>query len=295
VKSNHFRDNKGRVGKYDAKVISSMVRSWQHAVGVIGVGNMGAALVRGIANQAEGPSRSVAICDLDQDRVDSLCKDLGVEGMSDAKSVALSSELVILAAKPQNLGAILEQISKSIDPDQTIMSIMAGVTTDALERGLGGNPRVIRVMPNLPALVGQGISVYCGGLHAEALDFQRAEEVLNAVGVCIQGPEELMDPVTALSGTGPAYVFHTMEAMIESGIGMGIPEEMARILVRQTVLGAAMLAKESDLDPTSLREAVTSKGGTTDAAISHLVNHEYTRIVVEAIFAARDRSRELGS
>ena len=295
MKSNHFRDNKGRVGKYDAKVISSMVRSWQHAVGVIGVGNMGAALVRGIANQAEGPSRSVAICDLDQDRVDSLCKDLGVEGMSDAKSVALSSELVILAAKPQNLGAILEQISNSIDPDQTIMSIMAGVTTDALERGLGGRPRVIRVMPNLPALVGQGISVYCGGLHAEALDFQRAEGVLNAVGVCIQGSEELMDPVTALSGTGPAYVFYTMEAMIESGIGMGIPEEMARALVTQTVLGAAMLAEQSDLDPTSLREAVTSKGGTTDAAISHLVNQEYTRIVVEAIFAARNRSSELGS
>ena len=137
INSNHFEDYEGRVGKYDAKVNSNMVRSWKHAVGVIGVGNMGAALVRGIATQAEGPCRSVAVCDLDQDRVDSLCKDLGVEDMSDAKAVAMSSELVILAAKPQNLGAILEQISNSIDPDQTIMSIMAGVTTDALERGLG--------------------------------------------------------------------------------------------------------------------------------------------------------------
>ena len=114
-------------------------------------------------------------------------------------------------------------------------------------RGAWGEPRVIRVMPNLPALVGQGISVYCGGLHAEALDFQRAEEVLNAVGVCIQGPEELMDPVTALSGTGPAYVFHTMEAMIESEWDGHSRGNGCRILVRQTVLAQPCLLRNLTL------------------------------------------------
>ena len=153
---------------------------------------------------------------------------------------------------------------------------------------------MIRVMPNLPALVGEGISVICGGSHATESDFERVEAVLSAVGVCLKAPEEMMDPVTALSGTGPAYVFHTMEAMIQSGIEMGMSSEMAERLVLHTVFGAAMLAMESDLDPTSLREAVTSRGGTTDAAISHLEENDYTRLVVEAILAAMDRSEELG-
>tara|TARA_B100001778_G_C17988579_1_gene362454 strand:- start:33 stop:494 length:462 start_codon:yes stop_codon:yes gene_type:complete len=149
-------------------------------------------------------------------------------------------------------------------------------------------------MPNLPALVGEGVSVFCGGSNATEVDFDRVEAVLSSVGVCFKAPEDLMDPVTALSGTGPAYVFHTMEAMIQSGVEMGMTSEMAGRLVLQTVLGAAVLAMESNLDPTSLREAVTSRGGTTDAAISHLEKHDYIHLVVAAILAAMERSRELG-
>ncbi len=266
----------------------------QFAVGVIGVGNMGSALVRGIIDQGTESAKSVIICDLDQGRVDLLCDDLGVVDGGNAVHVASSSDLVILAAKPQNLTALLDEISSSISANQTIMSIVAGVTTESIEERLGGSPSVIRVMPNLPALVGEGISVFCGGSHAAELDFERVKAVLSAVGVCFKGPEELMDPVTALSGTGPAYVFHTMEAMIQSGVEMGMPSETAEQLVLQTVLGAAILAMESDLDPTALREAVTSRGGTTDAAISHLEKNHYTRLVVEAILAAMDRSRDLG-
>ncbi len=264
------------------------------AVGVIGVGNMGAALVRGIVEQETLPSQSVVVCDLDQGRVDVLCEDLGVSDGGDAMQVASSADLVVLAAKPQNLSALLNGISGSISSDQTIMSIAAGVTTESIEASLGGKPSVIRVMPNLPALVGEGISVLCGGSHSTELDFGRVEEVLGSVGVCLKAPEKLMDPVTALSGTGPAYVFHTMEAMIESGVEMGMSSEMAERLVLQTVFGSALLAIESDLDPSSLREAVTSRGGTTDAAISHLEENDYTKLVVEAILAARNRSKELG-
>ncbi len=266
----------------------------QFAVGVIGVGNMGAALVRGIIDQETESAQSVVVCDLDQDRVDRLCDDLGVVDGGNAVHVAASADLVVLAAKPQNLSALLGEISDSISANQTIMSIVAGVTTESIEESLGSKPSVIRVMPNLPALVGEGISVFCGGSHTAELDFERVEAVLSAVGVCFKAPEELMDPVTALSGTGPAYVFHTMEAMIQSGVEMGMPSEMAERLVLQTIFGAAMLAMESDLDPTSLREAVTSRGGTTDAAISHLEEHDYTRLVVEAILAAMDRSKDLG-
>ena len=272
-----------------------MTQDTQFAVGVIGVGNMGAALVRGIIHRETESAKSVVVCDLDKERVDALCDDLGVVDGGKAVHVAATSDLVVLAAKPQNLTALLEEISVSVGANQTIMSIVAGVTTESIENALGGNPSVIRVMPNLPALVGEGISVYCGGTNATKMDFERVESVLGAVGVCFQAPEGLMDPVTALSGTGPAYVFHTMEAMIQSGVEMGMPPEMAERLVLQTVLGAATLAMESDLEPASLREAVTSRGGTTDAAISHLESHDYSDLVVEAILAAMHRSKELGS
>ena len=271
-----------------------MTKDKQFAVGVIGVGNMGAALVRGIIEKGTMTAESVIVCDLDRDLVSRVCKDLGVVDGTEATHVARSADLVILAAKPQNLNSLLKQISPSINANQTIMSIAAGVTTHSIEKGLGGQPSVIRVMPNLPALVGEGISVICGGSYATEPDFERVEQVLNAVGVCIKAKEQMMDPVTALSGTGPAYVFHTMEAMIRSGIDMGMSPEMAERLVIHTVFGAAMLAMKSDLDPTSLREAVTSRGGTTDAAISHLEENGYSRLVVEAILAAMDRSEELG-
>tara|TARA_Y100000768_G_scaffold66252_1_gene46017 strand:- start:5976 stop:6806 length:831 start_codon:yes stop_codon:yes gene_type:complete len=266
----------------------------QFAVGVIGVGNMGAALVRGIIDRETETANAVIICDLDKVLVDRLCEDLGVVDGENAAKVAASAELVVLAAKPQNLPILLDDISPSINADQTIMSIAAGVTTESIEKRLGRKTSVIRVMPNLPALVGEAVSVFCGGSHTSDSDFERVEAVLGAVGVSFEVPEELMDPVTALSGTGPAYVFHTMEAMISSGVEMGIPPEMAQRLVLQTVFGAAQLAMDSDLDPTTLREAVTSRGGTTDAAISYLEEHHYTRLVIEAILAAMDRSKDLG-
>lgn len=272
-----------------------MPQDMQFAVGVIGVGNMGAALVRGIVHRGTESPNSVVVCDLDQERVDALCDDLGVVDGRKAVHVAATSDLVVLAAKPQNLSALLGEISESVGANQTIMSIVAGVTTESIENTLGSNPSVIRVMPNLPALVGEGISVYCGGSNATKMDFERVESVLGAVGVCFQAAEGLMDPVTALSGTGPAYVFHTMEAMIRSGVEMGMPPDMAERLVLQTVLGAATLAMESGLDPASLREAVTSRGGTTDAAITHLETHDYSLLVAEAILAAMHRSKELGS
>lgn len=271
-----------------------MTKDKQFAVGVIGVGNMGAALVRGIIDRETETANAVIICDLDKVLVDRLCEDLEVVDGENAAKVAASAELVVLAAKPQNLPILLDEISASINADQTVMSIAAGVTTKSIENRLGRKTSVIRVMPNLPALVGEAVSVFCGGSHASDSDFERVEAVLGAVGVSFEVPEELMDPVTALSGTGPAYVFHTMEAMIRSGVEMGMPPEMAQRLVLQTVFGAAQLAMDSDLDPTALREAVTSRGGTTDAAISYLEERNYTHLVVEAILAAMDRSKDLG-
>ena len=262
-------------------------------VGVIGVGNMGSALVRGIINQGIINEKSIIICDIDNNKVDILCKELGVTAGIDAKNVAKLSDLIILASKPQNITSLLEEISNEINASQTVMSIAAGITTSSIEEFLPEIP-IIRVMPNLPALIGQGMSIFCRGSYVSEIDVNRVITVLGAIGICSESSEELMDSVTALSGTGPAYVFHTIEVMIESGIEMGMTKEMAKELVLQTVYGSALLAMKSKLSPTELREEVTSKGGTTDAAITHLANNGYTKIVIEAILEARNRSKELG-
>lgn len=262
-------------------------------MGVIGVGNMGSALVRGIINQGIINEKSIIICDIDNNKVNILCKELGVTDGIDAKNVANLSDLIILASKPQNITSLLEKISNEINASQTVMSIAAGITTSSIEEFLPEIP-IIRVMPNLPALIGQGMSIFCRGSYVNDIDVDRVITVLDAIGICSESSEELMDSVTALSGTGPAYVFHTIEVMIESGIEMGMTKEMAEELVLQTVYGSALLAMKSKLSPTELRKEVTSKGGTTDAAITHLANNDYTKIVIDAILAARNRSKELG-
>ena len=271
-----------------------MIKENQFAVGIIGVGNMGSALVRGIVNKSGIEAKKIIICDVDKVKVESLCRDLGVVDGIDANNTSKLADLVILATKPQNMSTLLEQISKSIKSNQTIMSIAAGITTNSIESVLFGNIPIVRVMPNLPAVVGEGMSIYCGGTYVGDTDLERVRNVLDAVGICLHAPEDLMDAVTALSGTGPAYVFFTIEVMIESGIEMGMSREMAEKLVLQTFFGSALLAMKSELNPTDLRKEVTSKGGTTDTAISHLKENNYTKIVIEAILKAKNRSRELG-
>lgn len=262
-------------------------------MGIIGVGNMGSALVRGIIDQGIINKKSIIICDIDNNKVDILCKELGVIDGGEAENVTNLSDLIILASKPQNITSLLKQISNEVNASKTVMSIAAGVTTSSIEEFLPKIP-IIRVMPNLPALIGEGMSIFCRGAYVSDIDVNRVITVLDAIGICSEYSEELMDSVTALSGTGPAYVFHTIEVMIKSGIEMGMTKEMAEELVLQTVYGSALLAMKSELSPTELRKEVTSKGGTTDAAITHLTNNDYTKIVIEAIIAAKDRSRELG-
>ncbi len=264
------------------------------SVAVIGVGNMGSALVRGMILRAKFSKEQITICDLDEKKVEALVEDLGVKFVSSAREAAEKTELIILAAKPQAFPKLLSEISNFLNINQTIMSIAAGVTTASIEQKIGKQIPVVRVMPNLPALIGKGVSVYCRGSYTSDRDTNRSKAILMSVGKTIEAKESLLDPVTALSGTGPAYIFHTMEAMIQSGIEMGIDKETAIDLVQQTVLGSAKLAIKSERNITSLREDVTSKGGTTEAAISYLRKKQYSDIVINAILEAEKRSQELG-
>ena len=271
-----------------------MNNSDNFSVTVIGVGNMGSAIVRGMIRRGEFTKEHIIICDLDEKKVEKLVVDLGVKYASSARKAVEKSDFLILAAKPQSFPGLLSEISQFVNTNQTIMSIAAGVTTASIEETIGKQVPVIRVMPNLPALIGKGISVYCSGSYSTDKDINRAKTVLLSVGKIIEAPESLLDPVTALSGTGPAYIFHTMEAMIQSGIEMGIDREIAVDLVLQTVLGSAELAMKSKRNISSLREDVTSKGGTTEAAISYLTKKKYFETVINAILEARNRSKELG-
>lgn len=275
-------------------LIYIMNNSNNFSVAVIGVGNMGSALVRGMILRAKFSKEQITICDLDEKKVETLVVDLGVKFVSSAREAVKKTDLIILAAKPQAFPKLLSEISNFLNVNQTIMSIAAGVTTASIEQKIGKQIPVVRVMPNLPALIGKGVSVYCRGLFTSDKDTNRSKAILMSVGKTIEATESLLDPVTALSGTGPAYIFHTMEAMIQSGIEMGIDKEIAIDLVQQTVLGSAQLAIKSERNITSLREDVTSKGGTTEAAISYLRKKQYSDIVVNAILEAEKRSQELG-
>ena len=275
-------------------LIYIMNNSNNFSVAVIGVGNMGSALVRGMILRAKFSKEQITICDLDEKKVETLVVDLGVKFVSSAREAVKKTDLILLAAKPQAFPKLLSDISNFLNVNQTIMSIAAGVTTASIEQKIGKQIPVVRVMPNLPALIGKGVSVYCRGLFTSDKDTNRSKAILMSVGKTIEATESLLDPVTALSGTGPAYIFHTMEAMIQSGIEMGIDKEIAIDLVQQTVLGSAQLAIKSERNITSLREDVTSKGGTTEAAIAYLRKKQYSDIVVNAILEAEKRSQELG-
>jgi len=201
-------------------------------------------------------------------------------------------DIVILAVKPQNIDGVLEEI-KFYGRDRLYISIAAGITTARIEKALGARPRVIRVMPNTPALVGEGISALCKGRYASAKDLNAADEIFSSVGETVNISEKYFDLVTAVSGSGPAYFFYLKEALIGAALRLGMDRATAKKLVAKTALGAARLLMESGSGPEDLRRRVTSKGGTTEQAIKVFERSGMKRIVEKAVAAAAKRSRQL--
>jgi pyrroline-5-carboxylate reductase len=264
-------------------------------LGVIGAGNMGGALLNGVLRGSLIADTQILVSDLDPARRRDVEERLGVATTDDNGEVVRQSDVVLLAVKPQTMDKVLSEVSEYARPDQLFVTIAAGITTGHIETTLGVDVPVMRVMPNTPALVGEGASVYCRGAFATAEHALLVHAMLDAVGIAVEAVEELMDPVTAVSGTGPAYIFYTLEAMIRGACALGMDEHMAKLLVKQTVLGAARLVISSGEDPSDLRAKVTSKGGTTEAAISLLDERGYGDLVSDAIRAACDRAHELNS
>jgi len=252
---------------------------------------MGEALLSGLLRSGVDPSELV-FCDRRIDRVSEINDKYGVSADTTAGAVS-AAETIVLVVKPQDMGGLLEEISPHIRSNALIVSLAAGITTDFLQSRLTAGTPVVRVMPNTPALVDKGMAAISPGSHCDEQHLERAEQLLKSTGKVIRVAEKHQDAVTAISGSGPAYIFYVVEAMIEAGVLLGLPRNVATELTVQTLLGAATMLAETGEHPTVLRENVTSPAGTTVAALRQLDDHKVRAAFLSAMEAARDRSREL--
>jgi pyrroline-5-carboxylate reductase len=262
------------------------------SIAFLGAGNMGEAMLRGLA-QAGTPAAQLHAFDPRQDHLKALAAAVGFTPQPDIASAVAQADAVVLAAKPQSFGEQLPSLAPLLRDGQAVLSIAAGITLTRLEKALGERP-LIRVMPNTPGLIGQGVSAYCLGGNAGAAQALLAERVLKPLGQVNRVKEEQMDAVTALSGSGPAYVFLFMEALQAAGESLGLAPEAAFGLAAQTLAGASAMVLKRDKAPAELRAAVTSPGGTTAAALKVFEDGGFRDLVLKALTAARDRSIELG-
>ncbi len=263
-------------------------------VGFLGGGNMAEAIVRGLISAGEDAG-TIAVAEPVAARRRLLARRFGVAVLEDNLELAKRSRTIVLAVKPQVVDAVLDGVSDAVGARQVLVSIAAGVTTKRMERRLGAGARVVRVMPNTPCLVGKGASVLCAGSLATRADIARARRLFAAVGdVHVVESERLLDPVTGLSGSGPAYVYLFAEALIRGGKSAGLDAELASKLAYQTIAGAAEMLIATGTPPADLRRAVSSPGGTTLAGLARLAEGGFERTVAEAVKTATRRSRELG-
>jgi pyrroline-5-carboxylate reductase len=262
-------------------------------IAILGTGKMGEALMSGLLRAGRSPAAVVAAVRR-EDRGDELRERYGVQ-VTDAASAAKLADTLVLAVKPQDMGKLLAEIAPAVPPDRLVVSVAAGITTAFIERRLDGEVPVVRVMSNTPVLVDEAMSVISAGSFAGEEHLRRAEELLRPVGKVLRIPESQQDAATALSGSGPAYVYYLVESMVDAALLLGMARGTALEMVTQAVYGAATMLRESGEHPVILREAVTSPGGTTIAAIRELERHGVRAAFLAAIEAARDRGRELGA
>ncbi len=264
-----------------------------HPLAILGAGVMGETVLSGLLRAGWHADQIVAT-DRRLERQHELTARYGIKMLENTEAVA-DAETVILVVKPQDMSDLLEEIAEAIKPGTLVVSLAAGVDTTFIESRLPEGVAVVRVMPNTPAQVDEGMAAISPGSHSTQDHLDRVTEILSATGRVITVPERYQDAVTAISGTGPAYLFFVVEAMIEAGVHLGLPRDTATELVVQTMLGSAKLLRETGEHPTVLRERVTSPGGTTAAAVRELEDHKVRAAFLRAMEAARDRSRELAA
>lgn len=265
-------------------------RTW----GFIGAGKMASALVLGLLRAGIAKPGQVVVFDPLESVRSALAAASGARvAVSNVEAVD-QSDILVLAVKPQSLPSVMEEIEPHVSGRHLIISVIAGATLDALSSGLGPDARLVRVMPNTPALLGAGASGYCLGPNATEDDHLAVQSCLLSVGRAFRVPENLLDAVTGLSGSGPAFIYQVIEALSDGGVRMGLPRDVSTVLSAQTVLGAARMVLETELHPGVLKDQVTSPGGTTIAGLHALERGGLRAALMDAVEAATLRSRELG-
>ena len=262
-------------------------------VAILGTGVMGSTLLSGLIRSGRDATELV-ITGRNAERAEELAALYGVRLMTNPDA-ARAADTLVLVVKPQDMDGLLAEIRGHVPAGTLVVSLAAGITTGFLEERLPVGTAVVRVMPNTPALVDEGMAAVSPGQHCDEVHLSEAEELLRSCGKVLRVAEKHLDAVTAISGSGPAYIFYVVEAMIEAGVLLGMPRTTSTELVVQTLYGAATMLKETGQHPTVLREQVSSPGGTTMAAVRQLDDHKVRAAFVTAMLAAAERSKQLAS
>lgn len=263
-------------------------------IAFLGTGNMAEALIRGLIRAKTAAPGDLIATTRRKVRADQLAQEYGIRTTQDNVAAARAADVVMLCVKPQALNKLLVEIAPAIDSGKLVISVAAGVPVQALERKLGAGARIVRAMPNTPALVGKGACAVAPGEHATADDLSQACAIFDAVGMSTVVEESLLDAVTGLSGSGPAYIFLMIEALSDAGVKVGLPRTTALKLAAQTVLGSAQLLLETGTHPGELKDQVTSPGGTAIAGLHTLEAGGLRTTLINAVEAATRRAKELG-
>ena len=262
-------------------------------IGFIGAGNMGKAIIKGILSVGQATPEEIFVYDSYQPSLESIQRELGVSITSSEKEVAQKASIIILAVKPNVINEVLNKIKEDITKDKVIVSIAAGTSIEKLSANLPNGTKIVRVMPNTPALVGYGMSAISCNLHVTEEEKQDLLSIFNSFGKAELISESLMDAVTGLSGSGPAYVYLFIEALADGAVFQGMSRESAYKFAAQTVLGAAQMVLQTGKHPGELKDMVSSPGGTTIAAVKSLENDGFRSAVINAVNAAAEKSRNM--
>jgi len=263
-------------------------------IGFLGGGNMAEAMIRGLLRGEDFAAAQIRVSGPREERMRELREKYGIDANT-SNAAAAASDIVVLSVKPQILSRVLEGVAGNIRPDALVISIAAGVPVRTIQARLADGTRVIRAMPNTPALVDAAATAIAGGEHAREEDLAEAKKIFDAIGITVILDESLMDAVTGLSGSGPAYVFLILEALSDAGVKVGLSRRTAQLLAAQTVLGSAKLLLETDEHPGKLKDMVTSPGGTAITGLHTLENGGVRTTLMNAVEAATKRSKELGA
>lgn len=264
-------------------------------IAFLGAGNMAEALIRGLLHSAVTVPAKIIATGRRPERLAELSATYGIATTLDNAAAAREAEVVVLSVKPQAMGKLLASVAPAVDVSKLLISIAAGVPIAALERKLGAGARIVRAMPNTPALVGAGATAISGGEHATEADVAAATALFQSVGICTVVDENLLDAVTGLSGSGPAYIFLIIEALSDAGVKVGLPRYTALKLAAQTVFGSAKLLIDTAAHPGTLKDQVTSPGGTAIAGLHTLEAGGLRTTLMNAVETATERARQLGA